>query len=296
MQVQGLDQLAGWKPGAAGFLSAILECVAQPVWVVDNSGVILFANPAALRTLGYGDLEELRGKPSHDTIHYKYPDGRPFPASECPMLRPRVTGETIRREEDWFFRKDGTMFPVSYTSAPIEMPFGRGAVVAFRDITERRRVEQALRESEVIAARSAEVRASELRFRAMLDAAFDAIVSTDHELGVTYFNAAAERTFGYSTEEALGRELLTLIIPPRLQDFYRRWWRKRQREDREVLARANEAVARNADGTEFPIEFAVARMSLPGPTVYTAYYRDITERHHAERELRGARRRVIEAA
>jgi PAS domain S-box-containing protein len=108
--------------------------------VVDHDGLIRFANPAALAAHGYDAMSELEGKPSHQTIHYQYPDGSPFPAEECPMLLPRQTGETIHSDEDWFFRRDGTMFPVSYWSAPIDTPQGRGAVVAFTDIEEQRRI------------------------------------------------------------------------------------------------------------------------------------------------------------
>ncbi len=122
------------------------------------------------------------------------------------MLRPRTTGETVRSDEDWFFRKDGTMFAVSYVSAPIETPSGLGAVVAFTDIGERVQVEQARRESQVMEARNAELRASELRYRAILEAAFDAIVSIDGQTRVTYMNRAALHTFGYSLEEVLGQD------------------------------------------------------------------------------------------
>ena len=55
------------------------------------------------------------------------------------MRLPRATGETVRSELDWFFRRDGSMFPVSYVSVPIELPEGRGAVVAFTDIEDRLR-------------------------------------------------------------------------------------------------------------------------------------------------------------
>src|SRR4029453_10499891 len=123
-------------------LRQVLDCVVQPVWVVDHEGHIRFANSAALAALGYDDLSELEGKPSHETIHYKRPDGSDFPAHECPMLAPRLTGETIHSDEDWFVRRDGSMFPVSYWSAPIDMPDGRGAVVAFTNIEERRRAEE----------------------------------------------------------------------------------------------------------------------------------------------------------
>jgi PAS domain S-box-containing protein len=126
-------------------MASVLGCVAQPVWVVDHDGVIRFANPAAIAALGYDSLSELEGKPSHQTIHYKHADGSPFPAEECPMLSVRATGESIHLE-DWFVRRDGSMLPVEYWSASFEAAAGRGAVVAFTDLTERRQIEQVLRE------------------------------------------------------------------------------------------------------------------------------------------------------
>ena len=137
-----------WRIGAEDFLAAVLRATAQPVWVVDRDGLIRFANPAAIAALGYDRADELLGCHSHDTIHYRHPDGSPYPASECPMLLPRATGETVTSELDWFFRRDGSIFPVSYVSVPIEMPEGRGAVVAFADIEERLRAEQNQRDRE----------------------------------------------------------------------------------------------------------------------------------------------------
>jgi PAS domain S-box-containing protein len=134
----------GWRVGE-DFISAVLRVTAQPIWVVNPAGLIRFANPAAIATLGYQSADELRGRPSHETIHYRHPDGSPYPASECPMLLPRAAGETVTSELDWFFRRDGSMFPVSYVSVPIEMPEGRGAVVAFSDIEKRLEDEQNLR-------------------------------------------------------------------------------------------------------------------------------------------------------
>jgi PAS domain-containing protein len=58
---------------------AILAKVAQPVWVVDRAGRFHYANPAALHALGYEDLSELKGKPGHATVHYKYPTARRSP-------------------------------------------------------------------------------------------------------------------------------------------------------------------------------------------------------------------------
>jgi PAS domain S-box-containing protein len=127
-----VTDLHGWSVGAEDFLAAILESVAQPIWVVDADGVIRFANPAAVAALGYGSADELLGRPSHETIHHSHPDGTHFPAAECPMLLPRQTGERVARDRDWFFRRDGSGFPVSYVSVPLMLgDDGRGAVVAF---------------------------------------------------------------------------------------------------------------------------------------------------------------------
>ena len=126
-----VTDLHGWSVEAEHFLAAILESVAQPIWVVDPEGVIRFANPAAVAALGYDTADELLGCPSHETIHHSRPDGTDFPAADCPMLLPRITGERVARDLDWFFRRDGSGFPVSYVSVPIALDEGRGAVVAF---------------------------------------------------------------------------------------------------------------------------------------------------------------------
>jgi PAS domain S-box-containing protein len=141
-----LTDLADLQVRTEEFVETVLDTAAQPIWVVDANDVIRFANPAAVGTLGYDDAEELLGRRSHETIHYRHPDGTRFPAVDCPMRLPRVTGETVARELDWFIRRDGSMFPVSYVAAPIGMPAGRGAVVAFTDIEDRLRAEQVLRE------------------------------------------------------------------------------------------------------------------------------------------------------
>jgi PAS domain S-box-containing protein len=117
-----------------------VAAVADALYVVDPGGRIAFLNPAALRILGYTQEGELLGKRSHATIHYLRPDGSPFPEEECPLLRPLVTGATVRIERDWFVRKDGSSVPVAYSSAPVELDGGRGAVVAFRDLSERLRL------------------------------------------------------------------------------------------------------------------------------------------------------------
>jgi PAS domain S-box-containing protein len=151
--------LAGLNVSAEDFLSAVLGAAGQPIWVVDRDDVIRFANPAALAALGYEDVGGLVGLRSHEAIHYRRADGAPYPADDCPMRLTRTTGETVARELDWFFRRDGSMFPVSYVSVPLDMPEGRGAVVAFSDIEDRLRAEREVRErDEILAEQQASLR------------------------------------------------------------------------------------------------------------------------------------------
>jgi PAS domain S-box-containing protein len=122
-------------------LGALLDSMGDAVYAVDHDGRVLFANRESLRLLGYERESELLGRPSHATIHYLRPDGTPFPEVECPLLRPRAGGEPVRVEEDWFVRRDGSFVPVAYSSAPVRLGAGNGAVVVFRDISDRRRAD-----------------------------------------------------------------------------------------------------------------------------------------------------------
>jgi PAS domain S-box-containing protein len=121
---------------ASTMLAAVGGVLADALYVVDAQGRIRFLNAQALKILGYEDERQLLGRPSHDTIHYLRRDGMPFPAAECPLLRPRVTGETVGVEDDCFVRQDGSLVPVAYSSAPISLPDGRGAVVSFRQVSQ----------------------------------------------------------------------------------------------------------------------------------------------------------------
>ena len=131
---------AGPAPHDDETLFRAVAAVADALYVVDANQRIAFLNPAALSILGYTAEEDLLGQPSHERIHYLRPDGSPFPAGECPLLRPLLTGETVRVEQDWFVRKDRTRVVVSYSSAPVNFEGGRGAVVAFQDISHRLRL------------------------------------------------------------------------------------------------------------------------------------------------------------
>ena len=177
---------------AADFLAQVLEGAPQPIWVVDEDGHIVFANPAAVAALGYHDVAALQGRSSHGLVHHTRPDGSPYPESECPMLRPRQTGETAHSEDEWFIRADGSMFPIAWWSAPIAMERGNGAVLAFTDISERRAGELALREQEAAEIRAAESRAAQRR--------------------IVESSAATRRQIARDLHDGAQQRLITLLI------------------------------------------------------------------------------------
>lgn len=131
------------------------------------------------------------------------------------------------------------------------------------------------------------VRASEGRKTAILESALDAIITIDGAGIVMEFNPAAERTFGYPRQGAIGRELAELIVPVRFRERHRQGLARFAATGQgPVLNRRIEMPALRADGTEFPAELAISPIAGQGATMFTAYLRDITERKHAEEEIK----------
>jgi PAS domain S-box-containing protein len=150
-----------------------------------------------------------------------------------------------------------------------------------------------------VARRRAEeqVRASESRLRATVDAALDAVVTMDAEGCVTGWNPAAESIFGYPEGEAIGREMAELIVPPALRAAHRRGLAQFTATGRHVmLDRRLEVTGMRQDGTEFPVELTIRRIGLTGPPAFTGYLRDITARTRADQELRASRARLVAIA
>ncbi|MDQ3981444.1 MAG: PAS domain S-box protein, partial [Actinomycetota bacterium] len=130
-----------------------------------------------------------------------------------------------------------------------------------------------------------EVRASEARKSAILEAALDCIILMDHEGRVVEFNPMAERVFGYSRDDAVGREMAELIIPPQYRDSHRKGLATYLATgEGPVVGNRIEITGMRADGTEFPVELAVARVDVPGDPLFTGYLRDITNRRRNEGE------------
>jgi PAS domain S-box-containing protein len=134
-----------------------------PLWLVDGDDRIAFVNDAAVQLLRYDGDEELLGRPSHDTVHWKHPDGSPYPAEDCPITHATRRGEAIRMERDWWVRKDGSMVPISIHCVQMEIDGRMGTAMTFHDLTASVQAEDERRRFEVERARLTEVRASRAR-------------------------------------------------------------------------------------------------------------------------------------
>jgi PAS domain S-box-containing protein len=283
------------QAGTDASLKAVLDSVPLPVWVVDHDGLIVLANPAAVTALGFDDVSALEGRNGHDAVHYKHPDGSPYPAEECPVLEPIRTGEPVHCDEDWFIHRDGTMFPVSVTAVPIDLSTGRGVVMTFIDMTVQRRAEQALRERDAILAQVAQP-----------------VWVVGHDGRFHYANPAALAALGYDDPSELvgkpGHDTVHYKYPDGTPFPEEDCAVARARNSGETYQEHEDWLVRK-DGSILRIAYSTAPFELPGGLGAVTAFTDIGAQLEAERvarerdvaearaeELRGARRRMIEAA
>ena len=276
---------------------AITNSLGEGVLTVDSEGRITFMNRAAEQMLGWRE-SELLGKHIHEMIHFQHADGSPYPVEECPLLKVRETGVTYRTEDDVFTRKDGQLLPVAYTSSPVHTD-GRvtGAVVAFRDTTERKRAEAQLRE-QTETAESARARAeqTELLNQAVLNSLTAHIAVLDREGNIVAVNEAWRRFAG---ENGAGPGAVGVGA-----NYLRACAGAAERGDphaREVLAGLGAVLAGGRDSFQFeypchapdePRWFMLYANALPrerGGAVVS--HLNITGRVRAEQEARSSERR-----
>ena len=126
----------------------ILNQAGEGIYGLDRDGMTTFVNPTAAQLLGY-EPYELIDRPMHALLHHSRPDSSPYPADQCPIYTSLQDGLVHRVASDVFWRKDGRAIPVEYVSTPIiEKGHTAGAVVVFRDISERKEAERAVEESQ----------------------------------------------------------------------------------------------------------------------------------------------------
>jgi len=184
-------------------------------------------------------------------------------------------------EEGWRVRKGGGRFWANIVISALRDESGklRGYAHVTRDITERKKSDEALH-------------LSEARKGAIMNTALDAILYIDHEGTVNEWNPAAERVFGYTRNQAVGRRMDELIIPPSLRDVYRDGLAEYLITGvGSLLGRPIELTLMRKDNSEFRAELAITRIPAEEPPSFTLFIRDITERKAAEAALRKSEER-----
>jgi PAS domain S-box-containing protein len=263
--------------------AAVLRDSEDAILVVDFAGRIKAWNRGAERLYGYTEAEAHRlsmrdlatGDHAEDTQE---------------VMRRVAKGEIVPSFDTQRRTRDGRMLDVSATVSLLLDDAGNPESLATteRDITVRRRTEEATRKlnarlEQKVAERATELQHSEDQIRAILDATADAVVTIDVLGRIATFNRAAERIFGYSADEVIG-ENVTILIPP-----HERAWRygykatvTRSYANR-LIGGSHEISGRRKDGTVFPIQLSVN--SVEGRDLFVGVARDMTEHKALQKEI-----------
>jgi hypothetical protein len=260
---------------------AIVRSAADAIIAVDADQRIVLFNAAAERMFGCNSAEAISG-PLDRFIPERSRD-----AHRLHVERYARTGETARRVGTqlpvWARRGDGTEFPVEASISQTTVGNQLLLTVILRDITGR-----AAAAHELDLARE-QLRERERRLDAIVQSAMDAIITIDAEQRIVMFNAAAEKVFGLSASQAVGRQLEQLL-PQRFRASHHIYLERfaRTGETSRRMAMQTALLALRANGTEFPIEASISQAIVGGQKLLTVILRDITERVRAEQEIRRA--------
>jgi PAS domain S-box-containing protein len=264
----------------AAFEEVLRQMPARVVVAEAPSGEIIFLNSRSQQVVERGGSGELHGRSVFEALDSTvfsalHSDGRPYGLEEWPLIRSITSGEDVRDEEIVYLLPDGRRSTVRYDSSPIYDEEGRivAGVVAGYDITEQKRAEK------------------HLRYHAsLLQNIHDAVIATDERYIITTWNEGAERMFGWTADEAIGRRVYELIPT----DYSDEQLEEALRELAETGRRRSEGLRYRKDGTSFNAD--VLTIALRGEqgevTGYLGVHRDITERKRAEDQLRESNRRT----
>jgi len=250
-------------------LAITLDSIGDGVIATDTERCIVRMNPIAQQLTGWS-IDEARGRPLGDVFHIIDESTRVrIPDPAVIVLERRSSAGLASRTA--LVSRDGTERAIADSGAPIRDSSGtiRGVVLVFRDQTHEREAERQLR-------------ASEARTAAVMEAALDAIVVMDHAGHIIDVNPAAQTLLGYSREDAIGRLLSETLIPPASREAHRVGLaRYNETGIQKILGKRLELSAMRRDGTEFPAEITIVRIVTEGAPVFTGFIRDITERKRA---------------
>lgn len=238
------------------------------IYELDRNGRIVTWNKGAERLKGWR-AEEIIGRP-YTVLHP--PESR---ARNAPDRELKIAADTGRFEEEAVrMRKDGSIFAAHVSLFPLRDEHGAvtGFVKITRDISDRSKAGRAILESR-------------RRMEAIVQSAMDAIITIDEEQRIVLFNPAAEKMFGYSAHQVLGKPV-TMLIPENMRanhaDHVRKFFESGVLNRRLESAGETEPKALRSSGEEFLIEASISQVTVGGERVGTIILRDITERRTSE--------------
>jgi len=246
---------------AEEYLRLMVESVKDfAIFTVDPQGRIVSWNPGAERLFGYPEPEILG---QHLAMLFT-PEDRAGGMPEQEIATAAAKGRSS--DERWHQCKDGSRFFASGVLTPMfdEENRLRGYTKIARDITERKQAEEAVRESAV-------------RLKAIVDTAVDGIITIDERGIVESMNPAAERIFGYTHQEVVGKNVAMLMADPERGDHDQYLENYLRTGQQRIIGTIREVRGRRNDGSIFPMELAVSETRLGLRRIFTGIVRDITE-------------------
>jgi diguanylate cyclase (GGDEF)-like protein/PAS domain S-box-containing protein len=251
---------------------ALLNATTDSAILIDIQGNILAINEIAAKLLSKNNVDLLR----RNFLDMLPPDlARQRKARFDQVI---ANGDPLEFEDDC----NGSVF--SNSLYPLFDRQGKIQSLAFfsRDITGNRQIERALKESELI-------------FSSISAAAHDAFIMMDGQGMISYWNSAAERVFGYTAEEIIGRDLHKLLAPKKDYNIFKRKFKSFKKTGKgKGIGRTLEFIALRKDQTEFPIELSLSAIKMQDEWHSFGIVRDISKRKQAEEQLRESERKYRE--
>jgi PAS domain S-box-containing protein len=244
----------------------IVETANEGVLIINAEVGVAYVNERFAAMLGY-TREEALGRTLFDFI-----DPELHAVVEQNLARRR---QGVREQFEFRFRrKDGQPLWGIVGATPLYDASGAfgGSLTVITDISERKQIEEALRDSET-------------RARAVLETAVDAIITIDERGTIESVNGAVERLFGYASEELIGRNV-NLLMPEQDASRHDTYLRNYLETGiRRIIGIGREVVAQRKDGSTFPVDLAVSELQLGDRRLFTGIIHDITERKQAAAEV-----------
>lgn len=270
-------------PGApAGGFHALIEEPSYAIVLIGPDGKIRYVSPQGVQITGYASAE-LIGSDPFALIH---PDDRARMRRIFAALLTRP-GATVAVECRGLRKDGGTWWAAARGTNLLDDP-GVGAIaVTYRDISDKKESEEARRTAEEA------LRISEERSRLILATARQAYIAIDSRGFITEWNTAAQFTFGWTRGEAVGRELATLILPPRYREAHTSGLRRfAQTGESRIVGKRLEFPALHRNGHEFPVEFSISVLRHGSSYSFHAFVADVTTRARLEAALREGEARI----